>query len=424
MRVEVIAIGDELLDGRVLDRNGAYLASELRARGMALSRITVVSDLQEEIVAELEAASKRSDLVVCSGGLGPTEDDRTRHAAAAWMGEELVFSEEAFRGIEAKFESFGIQITPNNRQQAYFPAGAEVLDNQMGTAPAFCCTKPGGFKAFFLPGVPREYKWLLETYAFEEISRGQVGALVRETRKFFGKGESALEHELADIEFPSHVTVGYRAHFPEIHVTISARAASEEEARSAVDDVFAQIMARIGRFFVASGKETVAERVGRLLDEKGATVTCAESCTGGMVAASLVSIPGSSSYFRESFVTYSNEAKEKHVGVRRETLDAHGAVSPEVVVEMAQGALQAASADYSMAISGIAGPGGGSEEKPVGTVDVAVGSPEGVYRVRLALRAYWGRERIRKASTHHALALLLKVLEGRVEDDPRVEGPL
>jgi nicotinamide-nucleotide amidase len=424
VKVEVLAIGDELLDGRVVDTNGAHLARELRARGMALSRVTVVSDDVAVIAAELAAAGRRCDVVVCSGGLGPTDDDRTRDAAAAWLGEGLRWEQAAYEEIEAKFRAFGVSITPNNRRQAEFPQSAQVLVNEVGTAPAFFCAHPEGLRAWFLPGVPGEYRWLLERYVLPALRpEGEARSLSRRTMKFFGRGESALEHDLAGLALPEGVMLGYRAHFPEVHVTVSAWSGADGEGARAVEAASEAILGRLGRYLVAEGEEELAERVGRLLVARGERVTCAESCTGGMIAAMITEVAGSSRYFDAGYVTYANEAKERLVGVSGATLAAHGAVSGEVAVEMARGAQAASGAQWAVAVSGIAGPGGGSAEKPVGTVELALATPAGVWRRGLSLRAGWGRVKIRQASAHSALAMLLRALEGRLQDDPGVEGP-
>ncbi len=423
LRVEAIAIGDELLDGRVTDTNGSRLAAELRARGVKLARVTIVPDDLFTIVEALEAASGRSDAVVCSGGLGPTDDDRTRAAAALWMGASLAFDEACMGRIEARFASVGIEMTPNNRRQASFPAGARVLETEVGTAPGFECVHEGGLRAFFLPGVPQEYRWFLNRHVLPALLGDEAVATARCALKVFGIGESAAEHALEGLALPEGLTLGYRAHFPEIHLTLTAWGLGREEGEARIKEGRAQLLSRLGRHLVAEGDESLPERVGRLLGERGQRVTTAESCTGGMIAAMLTSAPGSSTWFDQGIVTYSNEAKERLASVPPALIEAHGAVSAEVVRAMARGAAAAAGADFAVAVSGVAGPGGGTPQKPVGTVDVAVHTPEGTYARHLEMRPWWGRERIRQVAAHHSLSLLLKVLEGRVGDDPKVSGP-
>lgn len=422
VRVEGLAIGDELLDGRVTDTNGSLLARELKARGVRLRRVSIVPDILDDIVGVLKHAAQRSDVVVCSGGLGPTDDDRTRHAIAQWLGVPLVRDPGSLEEIAARFALVNMTLTPNNERQADFPQGATILPNARGTAPGFMVRHAeSGLRVFCLPGVPREYKWFLERHVMAAVVGDDSPTLARSTVKVFGIGESAAEHALEGLVLPEGVTLGYRAHFPEIHLTMTAWEASGGQGEVKVKEAREAILSRLGRHLVAEGEETLPSRVGALLKASGAKTTTAESCTGGLVAAHLTSVPGSSAWFDAAFVTYSNESKTQLVGVGPELLEAHGAVSRAVVVAMARGAAAAAGSEYAMAASGVAGPGGGTPEKPVGTVEVAVHSPAGTYYRHLGMRPYWGRRRIREVTAHHALALLLKILEDRVGDDPKVE---
>lgn len=416
MKFETIAIGDELLDGRVTDGNSGTLARALRLRGLSLTRCTTVPDDETTIVGALnDAAARGATHVVVSGGLGPTEDDRTRQAAAAWAGVELTFDEASMEAIEQKFALVGIRITPNNRRQAWFPATATILPNDMGTAPAFRLTQ-GGLTAWFLPGVPREYGFFLERDIAPELDASS-GSLVVRRMKFYGLSESRVATIVDSASLPASVQIGFRAHFPEIHVSLSAW--TDGDDTTALDHAKAAVMAHLGRFLVAEGDDVLEARVGRRLVESDATVTTAESCTGGLVSQRLTSVPGSSAWFERAFITYSNTAKTDLVGVHPDLLQEHGAVSPEVVVAMARGAREAAGADYAVALSGIAGPSGGTVAKPVGTVELAVDTAEGTWYRPLRMRPYWGRDRIRSASATAGLALLLKLLEGRVVDDPK-----
>ncbi|MEL6178934.1 MAG: CinA family nicotinamide mononucleotide deamidase-related protein, partial [Myxococcota bacterium] len=387
MRIETLAIGDELLDGRVVDRNASALASTLRERSLKVERMSVVPDVVEVIAATLaEIGARGTDAVICSGGLGPTRDDCTREAAALWLGTELVHSAEQFEAIKARFEVYGVELTPNNRRQAMFPKGATVLPNEVGSAPGFEAVGPGGLRAWFFPGVPSEYRWFVERYVLSALKPdAATGELLRRTMVFFGLGESALEHALRDMEWPSWLTVGYRAHFPEIHVTLSAW--EESTTPEAFAEVAAAVMERLGTFYLTDGPETLVERVARRLREAGATVAAAESCTGGLVSGALTSVSGSSAYLNQGYVTYSNAAKVELLGVREATLAAHGAVSRPVALQMARGVRRVSGSTYGIGVTGIAGPTGGSEAKPVGTVDLALDGPEGSWVRRLNLRA-------------------------------------
>lgn len=412
MRFETIAIGDELLDGRVTDGNSAALARSLRERGARLARTTIVPDDVAAIAEALDEAARRSTThVVVSGGLGPTEDDLTRDAAALWSGAELVFDETSLAAIKARFKRGGMSITPNNHRQAWFPRGARVLPNDVGTAPAFELAK-SELRAWFLPGVPSEYAFFIRRDIVPALTAGRFETV---RLKFFGLTESKVASVVVANPLPKDVVVGYRAHFPEIHVSLSAQLDADDDRLTRAREV---LLSALGRFVIAEGDEELVDRVGRELLSRGATVTTAESCTGGLVAENLTRVPGSSAWFERGFVTYSNQAKIDLLGVSPATLDAFGAVSRDTVIEMARGARTRASAEYAIALSGIAGPSGGTKDKPVGTVELAVDTPEGTWYRPVHMRPYWGRQRIRIASATAGLALLLKLLEGRVDDDP------
>lgn len=415
-RIAALAIGDELLDGRVVDRNAAGLATLLRQRGLSLGRMEVVPDRIDAIVEALSRLSSAHAHVVCSGGLGPTVDDLTREAAAAWLGVELVSSAEARSRIEARFASMGRTMTANNARQALFPRGAEILWNDVGTAPGFMVEAPvGGARVSFLPGVPSEYAWLIERAVLPSLlaATGATEAVARRRLVFFGCGESELEDRMGDLELGPGALIGFRPHFPEIEVTLSAPASGGESADVIVERLRERVVARVGRFVVAEGQETLPERLGRRLMARGERVTTAESCTGGMIAAAITSAAGSSAWFDQAVVTYSNASKVQRVGVAPASLEGFGAVSEAVVLEMASGARQVAGATWALSASGVAGPTGGSPEKPVGTVWVGLAGPSGAEAVKLSLPSSWSRHRIRQATTHHALAWLLRVVEGR-----------
>ncbi len=407
--IEALAIGDELLDGRVVDGNSAVLARALRALGLRLGRVTVVGDDEEAIAAALAASAARGSVVVCSGGLGPTGDDRTREAAARWLGVGLEEDAGSLEAIRRRFEASGRVMSPNNRQQARFPAGSAVLENPAGTAPGFCCAR-GEASAWFLPGVPHEYAALLERHVLPALAPAS-GATARRRLVFFGIGESELEHRLAGVGLPGSVSLGWRPRFPELEVTVVARGADAAAAEGDAELARALILDRARPWCVAEGAEELPERVGRLLLARGERATTVESCTGGMIAAAITSVAGSSAWFDEARVTYANAAKASLAGVREETLAAHGAVSAAVVQEMALGGQARSGAAWSVAVSGIAGPGGGSADKPVGLVYLAIAGPGGVEVQRLLWPPTWSRERIRQATCWAALAGLAEAVE-------------
>lgn len=401
-RIECIAIGDELLDGRTAETNSSWLGSLLFDQGTSLSRVTIVGDDLHDIVGALEEA--RGQVVVVCGGLGPTADDMTRDAAAAWQKTQLVVDDVSRKRLEDRFAERGYTLTTNNYRQAMFPRTARVLATEVGSAAGFAIETDTRTFMFF-PGVPKEFRWFVETYLVPLIE-------LRPARRcqlyFFGRGESALEDDLRGLDaLAAHhgVRVGYRVCYPEIEVKLSGTSDDVEHVRTFV-------LERVGAYNIGEDNESLAARVGRLLKQQSATVTTAESCTAGAIAAAITDIAGSSAWFERGFITYSNQAKIDLVGVSAETLKASGAVSAETVCQMAYGAREAAHATYALAVSGIAGPGGGTAEKPVGTIHFGVATPHGVWHME-AHFAFRTRDEVRVSTVYTALAILLSLLEGK-----------
>ena len=414
MKIGMLAIGDELLDGRVGDVNAHRMGAALAEHGRALHEVRVVTDDVDAIAAALASLAEAGCArVVCSGGLGPTEDDVTRQAAARWAGVALERDDAELARIEARFESRGRAFTDNNVVQAMFPAGAIVHTSEVGTASAFEVAR-GDCVAFFAPGVPSEFSWYVD--AALGSSAAASTDLARHSLDFFGAGESQLATLMGDLEERATAMgarVGWRAHYPII--SLSLKAPSQEDA----DALAALARERGEAFLVGEGDQTIEVRVGEALVAAGATVACAESCTAGGIAHALTRTAGSSAWIEMSWVTYANRAKAELVGVREEALAAHGAVSPQVACQMADGARKTAGATYGIAVTGIAGPGGGSDHKPVGLVHFALATQEGVWHQR---RVFKGRDRdaVRAASVYTALAMLLWRLQGR----EALDGPI
>lgn len=375
MRVELVMIGTELLLGDTVDTNASYLAEGLARHGIDLYYKSTVGDNWLRLIEVLSQALSRSDLVITSGGLGPTMDDLTREAAAAVTNCPLERNEEAEALMEAFFQRLGRTMTQNNRKQAYLPRGAQAIPNSWGTAPGILWEMHGK-TLICLPGVPRELKGMFEETVLPYLrahSEGQV--LVSRTLHFAGIGESQLEEEIRDILLEQgNPTVAPYASFGMVKLRITAKAPSELQARQLIAPVERQLRKRVGEFVYAVDGELLEEVVGRLLRGRGETVTSAESCTGGLIAHRITDVAGSSDYFERGFVTYSNAAKVQDLGVRSSTLEAFGAVSEECVREMAAGVRRHSDADWGLAVTGIAGPGGGTDEKPVGLVYMAVAS--------------------------------------------------
>ena len=418
MICSAICIGDELLDGRIRDRNASTLGQFLDERGLQLASARIVPDTQSAIVDALTEEAAHSDLIVVTGGLGPTDDDRTRSAAAAWVDRDLALDEPTLERLRQMFEARGYEFTPNNETQCYFPEGADILPSAIGTAAGFLLEKEGT-EAHFYPGVPREFDWFLDHHLADRLAEVASPPAAAAQLGFLGLGESGVETRIgdaADLADRRNVSVRYLADSPIVTVRLRGQGADD------VDAVREAILDEIGDWLVVEEGDTLAHRAGTLLEEAGATVATAESCTAGWLSKMLTDTAGSSSWFEYGFVTYANEAKHRMLGVRSETLDEHGAVSPETVREMAAGARGYADATYALSISGIAGPSGGTDDKPVGTVDFGIATPEGLYSRRLQFPAPRGRRAIRRASVRTALGLLIWRLTGRL-DRHSVDGP-
>lgn len=371
--VEIVTIGNELLAGDVVDTNAARLAKELALHGLRVHRRQTVPDEHAAIRDALALAASRSRVVLVSGGLGPTTDDLTTEAVAQWMGAPLVLHEPSLAHIKARFASRGLPFKENNAKQAYFPEGAEVLPNALGTAPAFLVHHAAA-SLFFLPGVPRE---LVDLFAHEVTPRllplvpGGARPVWR-TLRTFGMTESAVDAALGDLAQDEGLFIQYRAKFPEILVTPVVRDADPDAAGARLTAVVAAIRERLGDHVYTEGDAPLAAVVGDMLRRGGHSLAAAESCTGGLLSHLVTSVPGSSDYFLMGAVTYANAAKESLLGVRSDTLATCGAVSEEAAREMVAGIRAASGATVGVAITGIAGPGGGTAEKPVGTVHIAV----------------------------------------------------
>jgi nicotinamide-nucleotide amidase len=414
MSVEILTIGDELTCGEIVDTNSSFFAERLTELGWRVTWMTSCTDDATDIRAALGAACARAKLVVCSGGLGPTEDDRTVDVMAEFAGVEPVVEAAALAFMQERFARMGFTLTPNNLRQVRVPAGATVLPNRAGLAPGFWLTT-GGVEIVAVPGVPREMKRIWQDEIEPRLSaRSPSGAVCARTFHIYGMGESHVDHRLVGLATGQDgVSVHYRVAFPENRVKVVVRDRERARAEARLSALEVEVRARLGRHIYGVDGDTFPAAVGRVLRERGATLAVAESCTGGLVGHLLTSVPGSSDYFTTGVVTYANAAKQKLLGVRAETLSAHGAVSEACVREMAEGVRRLGEATLGAAISGIAGPGGGTAEKPVGTVHLAVAGPDGT-RHRHVLYA-GDREQIKQVAAHAALALVLRYWDQEAE---------
>lgn len=377
MTAAVLSIGTELSRGELVNTNGPWLAGQLVAIGFEVFEHAIVDDDRARIIAALERLARTASIIVCTGGLGPTTDDLTTEAVASALGVALLRDETSLEHIRRRFDKLGRTMSDSNAKQADFPEGAEVLPNPIGTAPGFS-VRVGRSTAFFMPGVPREM-----TRMFDEQVTPRIRAIApNDTHqiklKTFGLPESVVGEKLAGIEAAyDGVIIGYRAHFPEIEVKVLAKAASQASAREACEKAAAEVRQRLGDVIYGEGDDTFASVVGRVLRNRSLTLALAESCTGGLVGSMLTREPGASDFLLLDAVTYANSAKTSVLGVDEDILRAHGAVSSEVAAAMAEGARRASGADVALSLTGVAGPTGGSEAKPVGTVFLAVTGARG-----------------------------------------------
>jgi nicotinamide-nucleotide amidase len=407
LHLELLATGDELLTGQVVDTNSPWLMDRLWDLGLMARRKTLVGDDRTDLLSALRETTARAEVVVMSGGLGPTEDDLTSECVAAAMGVPLVVDEPSLEAIRARFQKFGRAMTPNNEKQARFPRCATVIPNRFGTAPGFTA-RLGKGEVVCLPGVPVEYKGLCEEVVLPRLAARLGEVPVSRLVKLFGVPESHADARMeAIMRAPENrgVRFGYRAHWPEIHVKWSV---SGPGAAERADRILEQVRALFGEALWGEGKAELTEMVVARLLARGERLGVAESCTGGLLAELLTSVPGASQVFDLGMVAYGDEMKARFLSVAREVLAAQGAVSEPVARAMAEGARRASGAAWGVGITGIAGPSGGTPEKPVGTVHLALAGPGGTQALQ---RRYPGdRARIRRQAAFEALHLLLGAL--------------
>lgn len=409
MTAELISVGTELLMGNIVNTNAAYLAEQCTLLGLNVYFQTVVGDNQGRLEETLRLALSRAEVVILTGGLGPTMDDLTKETAAGLLGFSLVEDGNTMERLREFANARRFTLTKNNFKQAMVPEGAMVLENDNGTAPGIIMEKDGKY-VILLPGPPHEMCAMFEGKVFPYLMGLQQETIYSETLKIIGIGESAAETMVEDlIKSQSNPTIAPYAKEGEVHLRLSARAADQERAAALIRPVKEEICRRFGEhIFTDREEEALEDVIVKLLTEHGLTVATAESCTGGLVAGRLVNAGGASACFKEGYITYSNEAKGKLLQVSGETLRQYGAVSQETAREMAVGAAKAAGADVAVAVTGIAGPGGGTAEKPVGLVYIGC-----YFRGKIAVERFQfggSRERIRRFSVTNALILLRKII--------------
>lgn len=372
MKAEIVTVGTEILLGDIVNTNSKYLAKELALLGTEVYYQISIGDNENRLLQVIDDSLKRSDIVITTGGLGPTDDDITKEVACKYFNQELVLNEPSLNKIKSHFEKLNIELTENNKKQAYFPENSIILENKNGTAPGAILKKDGKI-IIVLPGPPREMIPMFENYVKPYLQNTTDSVLESKVLRLFGIGESLLEDKIIDIiKEQSNPTIAPYVGNMDVTLRITAKAKDKIEANNLISEVEDKIKERVGKFIYSKGDTSIEEVVAKLLVEKNMTISTSESCTGGLLSSSLINYPGISSVFMEGCVTYSNEAKINRLGVKKETLDTYGAVSEQTAREMAEGIAKNFNTNIGLSTTGIAGPEGGSNDKPVGLVYMGI----------------------------------------------------
>lgn len=409
----IITIGDELLIGQTIDTNSAFISQELNKIGVWVRRRVAVGDVYEDIKQALDEESRNSHIIIITGGLGPTADDITKPLLCDYFGGKLVVNKLVLDHVKYLFEKVFRRPGPileRNLKQAEVPDNCTVLFNKRGTAPGMLFQKD--HKVYVsLPGVPHEMKGLM----LDEVIPGllkqfNMPAIVHRTAFTAGQGESMIAEILKEFEpsLPSHIKLAYLPNYGMVKLRLTATGANAKELEKELNPLFEEMMGLVKEYLVINEDKTLEEVIGSILKEKNKTLGTAESCTGGYIAHLITSVPGSSAYFKGTVVSYANEVKENLLGVSPETLEKKGAVSEETVIQMVKGAIKTLKTDYALATSGIMGPDGGTDEKPVGTVWIAAGDLDMIKTIKLNLR--FDRQRNIAMTASNALNFLRKFI--------------
>lgn len=413
MQAEIITIGDEILIGQIVDTNSAWIGEQLNLNGIKLHQITSISDDEEHIFHTLESIHSKTKLVLMTGGLGPTKDDITKHTLTRYFKTELKFHEPTYEHVKQLFARFNIEMTETNRKQAELPESCTIITNNYGTAPGMWFEKDG-VVFVSMPGVPYEMKKMVENEILPKIKEHfRTPTIIHRTVLTQGIGESFLADKIVDWENSLGAEGIKLAYLPSpgiVRLRLSIWGDNETDLLDRVNRKIKELQELIPQYIYGYEKEQFEEIIGRLLRERKQTLSTAESCTGGRISHLVTSVPGSSEYFMGGVVSYSYKSKEDLLGVKKETLEKYGAVSEETVIEMAHGAKERFNTDYAISVSGIAGPGGGLEDKPVGTVWMALASPNGIKTKKFTFGD--NRERNIVRSSLAALNMLRKEILG------------
>ncbi|AEM78754.1 competence/damage-inducible protein A [Thermoanaerobacter wiegelii] len=409
MKGEIISVGTELLLGQILNTNAKYLSEKLALLGIDIYFHTNVGDNEERLKECLNIAFNRSDLIITTGGLGPTVDDITKETVASFLGIPLVENLEAKEEIIRFFEKVGQTPTMNNFKQAFFPEGAKILPNKNGTAPG-CIIEKDNKIIIILPGPPSELIPMFEESVYPYLKSKTNETIKSRVIKIFGLGESKVEEMVKPLLFNSNPTVAPLVGDGYVTLRITAKGHDDKEILEMIEDMESRIRGIIGDYIYAVDEEEMEEVVIKLLQKNKLTLAVSESCTGGLLAKKITDVSGASKVFNLGVVSYSNEAKENILGVRKSTLESYGAVSHETAKEMAENIRKLANADFGLSTTGIAGPTGGTPEKPVGLVYVGFATNEKVYVKKLMLSG--DRSKIRTRTVLHALDIVRRYLLG------------
>jgi nicotinamide-nucleotide amidase len=408
MKAEILAVGTEILLGDIVNTNSHYISKRLADLGISVYYQTVVGDNEGRLYDAYKLAFERADIVIATGGLGPTKDDLTKEIGAKYFDKELVLHEESLDYIKNFFDRLNRPMSEGNRKQAIFPKGSIILTNPNGTAPG-CIIEENNKILIMMPGPPKEMAPMFEDSVVPYLQKFSDGVLVSKVLRVLGLGESAMAERVNDIiDNNTNPTVAPYAKDNEAILRITAKGKTTEEAKELILPIEQEIRNRIGDDIYAEGETTIDAVVGEMLVNRNLTIATAESCTGGLLAGTLINYPGISSVFMEGAITYSNEAKMKRLGVKEDTLEKYGAVSEETAREMAIGIARAACTDIGVSVTGVAGPDGGTEEKPVGLVYIGL-YIKGEVKVK-RLRMFGDRQKVRNRTVVSTLDWLRREL--------------
>jgi len=410
MKVQIITVGDEILIGQVVDTNSAWMGQQLNLQGIQVDKIVTVSDTHDAITKGVDQGFAEADIILMTGGLGPTKDDITKKALADYFGVDMYFDESTYNRIQRLFQKLGKEPLHAHKEQCYMPTNANILMNKMGTAPGMWFEKEGKVLVS-MPGIPYEMKYLMSEEVLPRLKKQFPGTpIAHRTILTTGEGESKLAVRINDFveALPHNIKMAYLPNIAQVRLRMSGTGDDEKVLNNLLDQKVEELKPLISEFIFGYENTKLEEAVGQLLKEKGKTLCTAESCTGGYIAHKITSISGASSYFMGSIVAYDNAVKMNQLQVQSSTLEQHGAVSEETVIEMVKGALNLLKTDLAVSISGIAGPTGGTPQKPVGTIWIAVGDKNNIKTYKLNL---W-KDRMKNIeySTTVALNMIRKFL--------------